>query len=156
MSGLDVRIVKLDHMRVASAYGFGRSPEGQAWEKLIAWAKPKGLLQDPEKYRIFGFNNPNPAPGSPNYGYEFWITVGPEVEPEGDVRIQDFGGGLYAVTRCQGVTTIGDTWKKLGAWVEDSQYRWARHQWLEEHIGPADAPHDEETLVLDLFFPIAE
>lgn len=156
MSELKVRIVRLEPMRVASVHALGASPERDALGKLLAWAEPKGLLSDHETHRIFGFDNPNPSPGSPNYGYEFWITVGPEVEPEGEVRIQDFDGGLYAVTRCQGVSNIGATWKTLGTWVEDSKYRSARHQWLEEHIGPADAPQDEEALVLDLFFPIAE
>ena len=64
MSELDVRIVKLEPMRVASAHALGESPEHDAIEKLIAWAKPKGLLEDPEKHRVFGFNNPDPSPGS--------------------------------------------------------------------------------------------
>jgi hypothetical protein len=42
MSELEIRIVELEPMRVASVYGFGESPELQAWEKLIAWAGPKG------------------------------------------------------------------------------------------------------------------
>jgi DNA gyrase inhibitor GyrI len=154
MSELEVRIVKLEPMRVASVYGFGESPEGEAWEKLVAWAKPKGLLDDLEQHRIFGFNNPNPSPGSPNYGYEFWIVVGPDVEPEGEVRIQGFLGGLYAVTRCQGVDNITETWKQLVKWGADSKYKHASHQWLEEHLGPVDRSLDD--LLLDLYAPIAE
>ena len=70
MSQLDVRIVKLEPMTVASAYGFGKEPEGIASRKLVAWAKPKGLFDDPAQHPTFGFNNPDPSPGSPNYGYE--------------------------------------------------------------------------------------
>lgn len=156
MSGLEVRIVKLEPMRVASVYGFGESPEHQAWEKLMAWAGPKGLLDDLEQHRIFGFNNPDPSPGSPNYGYEFWIIVGSDVEPEGEVRVKGFSGGLYAVTRCQGVDNITRTWKQLVAWLNDSKYKRAGHQWLEEHLGPVGTPQDEEELLLDLYAPIAE
>ena len=154
MSELEVRIVELEPMRVASVHAYSASPEHDAWNKLIAWAKPQGLLDDPETHRIFGFDNPSPSPGSPNYGYEFWIAVGPEVEPEGEVKIKDFSGGLYAVARCKGVENIGPTWKRLVVWGEESKYRHARHQWLEEHIGSADAPQDEEGLVLDLYMPI--
>ena len=25
--------------------------------------------------RLFGYNNPDPTPGSSNYGYDVWITV---------------------------------------------------------------------------------
>jgi DNA gyrase inhibitor GyrI len=141
-------------MRVASVHGFGESPESQAWDKLIAWAGPKGLLDDVEKHRIFGFDNPNPSPGSPNYGYEFWIVVDPDVEPDGDVRIVGFRGGLYAVARCEGLGNIGRVWQDLVGWREDSKYRGGSHQWLEEHIGPVEASQDPDALVLDLYLPI--
>ncbi len=163
MSNLDVQIVKLEPMRVASVWGFGESPENVAWSKLKAWAEPKGLLDDPEKHPIFGFNNPNPSAGSPNYGYELWIAVDRDVEPEDDVRLLDFAGGLYAVTRCVVPTgnydVIGATWRQLVAWREDGRYRHARHQWLEKS---APLPRDEDgsplpgiEFVLDLYLPIA-
>lgn len=157
MSDLDVRIIKLETMRVVSLYGFGEQPEIEAWEKLIAWAKPRGYLGTPDEHRIFGFNNPDPSPGSPNYGYELWITVGPEVQPEGEVRVQQFDGGLYAVTRClvrQGnFEIIGNTWKKLVAWREESKYESGQYQWLEETIQEHGLPGDDFTL--DLYLPIA-
>jgi DNA gyrase inhibitor GyrI len=157
MSELNVRIVKLAPMRVASFWGFSESPETEAWEKLLAWATPRGLLENPEKHRLFGFNNPNPSAGSPNYGYEVWIVVDPDAEPEGNERILDFDGGLYAVTRCevpQGqFDVIGETWKRLVAWREDGKYKCGTHQWLEESL-PMDLPGLE--FVLDLYLPIAE
>ena len=154
MGELQVRIVKLEAMRVASAWGFGQGPEIKAWKNLEAWAKPKGLLDGPAEHRIFGFNNPNPSAGSPNYGYEFWIAVGPDVEPKGEIKVKDFNGGLYAVTRCKGVENIHPTWQKLVTWLEDSKYRGAHHQWLEEHLSEIDAPPDE--LLIDLYAPVVE
>ena len=157
MSKLDVRIVQLEPMRVASVWGFGKEPETIAWEKLEAWARPKGLRDKPEEHRVFGFNNPNPSAGSPNYGYEVWIEVGSGVEPEGDIRILGFDGGLYAVTRCEvpdgEYDVISATWKKLVAWREDSKYKCGNHQWMEESI-PIESPGIE--FVLDLYLPIAE
>ena len=156
MSELEVRIVRLEPKRVASVHAFGESPEHAAWDKLIAWAKAKSLLEEPIEYRIFGFNNPDPSPGSPNYGYEFWITVGPDVEPGGEATIKEFSGGLYAVTRCKGAPNIGKTWHQLGTWCENSKYQYASHQWLEEHMAPpAVTPHNDEGLVLDLYLPLA-
>jgi len=148
-------------MRVASAHAYSASPENDAWEKLIAWAGAKGFTGDLQTHRIFGFNNPNPSPGSSNYGYEFWITVGLDVEPEEDVRIKEFGGGLYAVTRCEvkgePYNTIPATWKHLVQWLVDSKYRLANHQWLEEHFWPpANTTQQTEELILDLYAPIAK
>jgi DNA gyrase inhibitor GyrI len=154
---MKVNIVKLEPMRVASVLSFGREPENEAWAKLIAWAKPKGLLDDREHHRIFGFNNPDPAPGSPNYGYEFWIAVGPDAQLEGEVEIKDFAGGLYAVARCevQGkpYETIPAAWKKLVLWRENSPYKGAGHQWLEEHVSGQNTGDDWN---LDLYLLIAE
>ena len=150
-----VRIVKLEPMRVASVHGFGEQPEQLAWNKLEAWAGPKGYLDDPARHRIFGFNNPNPSAGSPNYGYEFWIQVGPDVDPDGEARIVDFAGGAYAVSR---IEVIGDAydvipegWKRLHRWCEEQGMRFGNHQWLEEHIG---APGAASGLTLDLYLPV--
>ena len=155
MNELVVRIVKLEPLRVASFHGFGPNPEHLAGRRLAAWAEPRGYLADLAHHRIFGFNNPNPSPGSPNYGYEFWLTVGPEVEPEGEMRVLDFAGGLYAVTRCRGVESIGETWARLVGWLTGSRYGHAEHQWLEEHINPT-FPEAEDALILDLYAPVAE
>ena len=155
MENTAIRIVRLEPFRAASFYGFGASPEEQAFGKLQAWAGPRGYLADLAQHRIFGFNNPNPSSGSPNYGYEFWMVVGAEVEAAGDMRVLDFPGGLYAVTRCQGGDNIGPTWGRLVQWLTGSRYRHAGHQWLEEHIN-ATFPVPGEELILDLYAPIAE
>ncbi len=163
MSESQVRIVKLEPIHVASLHGFGKEPENQAWEKLTAWAKPKGYLDDLQTHRIFGFNNPNPSPGSPNYGYEFWMVVGKDEKPEGEAEIKDFAGGLYAVTRCNVKDDPGreipEAWQKLAHWRENSQYSMGSHQWLEEHVSPEQG----EGMVtpaglfeLDLYLPIVE
>ncbi len=151
MSELAVRIVELEPMRVASVLGFSATPEKDAHEMMMGWARPKGLLDKP--FRWFGFNNPNPSPGSPHYGYEVWLPVDQDVPGAGDVRIKQFSGGLYAVTRCEGLQNIGERWQQLVAWVEDSHYQCAQHQWLEE-LFTVDATRLEE-YVFDLYLPIA-
>jgi DNA gyrase inhibitor GyrI len=133
----EISIIKLAPMRVASAWAFGNSPELEAWGKLMAFAKAKGLLKPESKSRIFGFNNPNPSEGSPNYGYEFWITVAEDVQPEGDIHILDFSGGLYAVAPFEEpdsdyYITVPAAWQRLDAWVGGSQYQTGNYQWLEE------------------------
>ena len=103
---------------------------------------------------FFGFNNPSPEPDSPNYGYEQWMTVGPYVTGGAGVQIKEFAGGLYAVTRCEGLQTITDTWHWLATWCEGSPYVMGQHQWLEECFTPG--AERIEDYVFDLFLPIAE
>ena len=116
MPEIDVRIVNLPKMRMLSAYGFGKEPEGIAWEKLRHIMLEHNMLKDGKFPTTYGFNNPNPCHGSPNYGYEIWLPVGEEIEPEGDLRIVDFCGGLYAVARFKDLNNIGDVWGQLVRW----------------------------------------
>lgn len=159
MSENKVRIITLEPMHVASAHGFGTEPEGIAWDKILAFVEEKGLTSV-EGTRYFGFNNPNPSATSPNYGYEQWVTIAPEVkattdvDAAADIEIKDFPGGLYAVVRCKGIENIGKAWQQLTGWVENSGYKRSHHQWLEEMLTLPSTPESE--FVLDLYMPIAE
>ncbi len=154
MSELDVRIIRLEPIHVAASYGFGSGPEGIAWEKMFAFVDEKGLRQDGQNHRYFGFNNPSPTPGSPNYGYEQWVTVAPDATTAGDIKIKDFDGGLYAVARCQ-LKNITQAWQELVAWRAKSPYRPSNHQWLEECIfGEQGLKEPNEEQEFDLYLPI--
>ena len=154
MGDLEVRIIRLEPQRVAATYGFGASPEPLAWDQMIAFVREKGLDQQGKTPRYFGFNNPNPAPGSPNYGYEQWVTVDAGVEGTQDAKIKEFSGGLFAVTRTT-LRTIGEDWQKLVLWSEASQYRIANQQCLEEMLTPPGSPGEiNEDMQLDLYLPV--
>jgi len=158
MEKQDVRIITLPAMRVASFYAFSSSPESEAIDEAVKWAKSNGLWQEPPALRIFGFNNPDPTPGSPNYGYELWLTIGPDVKPGTDVKVKDFSGGKYAVLLCDVSgdpwDIIPSTWQKLVKWLETSHYTHGNHQWLEEHLSRSDSI--EQGFILDLYLPISE
>lgn len=158
MNELEVRIITLEPVYVAAAHGYGPGPEGIAWEKITAYIQQNRLLEDGQTHRFFGFNNPDPSPGSPNYGYEQWVTVSPDAQPGDEVELKQFSGGLYAVTRAS-LAEIGETWQKLVAWRERSAYHYGGHQWLEEMLTyDPDKTVDDmgiENVILDLYMPIA-
>ncbi|HBY06856.1 MAG TPA: hypothetical protein DEH22_03390 [Chloroflexi bacterium] len=153
MTEIEVRIVNLEPMRVISAYGFGAEPESIAWEKIKTFAQKNNLQLENNSTTTFGFNNPNPSVGSPNYGYEIWLPVDEIIQPEGDLRLVGFRGGLYAVTTFKGLENIGEVWGKLAKWAEGSKYKRAHHQWLEELTTYGLSP---EEYVFNLYLPIAE
>ncbi|MBI9046975.1 MAG: GyrI-like domain-containing protein [Anaerolineaceae bacterium] len=153
---LDINIVQLESIHVASAYGFGDSPEAIVWKKVLDWADSKCIWDKIESTRFFGFNNPSPSPGSPSYGYEQWVTVPENSESEVEMTIKEFSGGLYAVLRCQGIANVGNYWEKLVNWRENSAYHSAAHQWLEEMISDPREMEDLEKIILDLYLPISE
>jgi DNA gyrase inhibitor GyrI len=140
---IEVKIVHLAPMYVVSFPAYGPAPEEEGLEKLISWAKPLGLLNDPENHRIFGFDTAGPSPASENRGYEFWIEVAPGFQAQGDVKIRMFSGGKYAVYRIAKVgnpwETIPAAWQALVLWQEDSPYKIGTAQCLEQHFGLTDA-----------------
>jgi DNA gyrase inhibitor GyrI len=131
----NVKFVKLPGLQVASALGYGEQPETPAWQKLLSWMRAHQLLGNLANHRFFGFNNPNPSPGSPNYGYEQWGTVPDHVQADGDIKVFDFPGGFFATMECQ-LTNIGETWGELVNWQAGSKYRMAPGQCLEECLTP--------------------
>jgi len=166
MNNLGVKIIQLEPMRVATTLGFGTTPEIIAWNKIISYAKMYNYLDDLKSHRFFGFNNPSPSPGSPNYGYEQWMTVGPEAQADKDISILDFAGGTYAVARCEGLENIGTVWQNLVAWHEDSQYLKPPnyYQCLEEVLNPEvfitteghfnDSEDAHRQVRFDLYLPV--
>jgi DNA gyrase inhibitor GyrI len=155
MSELEVHIERLEPMRVASVRVVSETPEREAWKKLREWAEPLGLLEDIDKNPVFGFNNPSPTPDRREYGYEFWISIGPDIEPEGEVRVKEFPGGLYAVTKCAllGDPNILETWKLLWEWILTSKFNHRKTHELEKPQNPLSP---EEDLILDLYLPVEE
>jgi AraC family transcriptional regulator len=150
----DVRIVRLEPMRVAAFYGYSETPENDAHQQCTAWLIEMGLYDHPDSYRSFGFNNPDPTPGSPKYGYEIWIPIEADMDIREDVKTKEVPGGLYGVTACDSLETIGQDWKRLLIWREASQYKLGSHQCLEELLTKSES--DTGDYRFDLFIPIVE
>lgn len=148
--GMEIKIVELPPMKVASFRAVSESPEHEAAQMLASWAQEKGLLGDLEKNPVFGFNNPNPTEGKKEYGYEFWIKVDEGYEEEG-VIFKDIEVGRYAVTTCESLSIIGERWMQLVEWVKNSEYEWREGECLEKTHN-FNASDDE--LVLDIYIPI--
>jgi DNA gyrase inhibitor GyrI/DNA-binding transcriptional ArsR family regulator len=157
VNNLDVRIIELGPMRVASVREISKTPENDAWQKIQPWAEKLGLFNNLEKNPVFGFNNPDPSPDKEEYGYEFWIKIDPEIQPEGEIAVKDFSGGLYAVTTTRLLVNdenVIPAWKQLGEWVKQSKkYDFGEFPCLEKALNPRASPED---LVLDLYCPIKE
>lgn len=154
---MKVEIVTLKPMRVVSFHAMGETPEYKALEKLINWAKPKGLLNDRELYPIFGFNNPNPIEGKKEYGYEFWIHIDDDIIPSKEITTKKFEGGKFAVTRCEVMGNpeiIPKTWERLAEWIQKSKYRCGGPYWFEKFISPNDLIIQNENFIIDLYFPV--
>ena len=158
---MEVRLERLETMRAAHVHAFSESPEEDAWKKMVAWAKPKGLLEEDSGTRVFG-RNTYPTDATEPHGYEFFLTVGAEVEAEGDIDIQEIPGGLYAVLRFEGLENMKDAWERLWNWIKESEHEhigWQKgeHGWhngFEEHLNPLE--ESMQKWIFDLWVQLKE
>jgi DNA gyrase inhibitor GyrI len=156
MAALDVRIIELPVLRVASTYGFGASPEMTALEHMRQFLLSAGLWKDVETLQLYGFNNPDPEPDNPEYGYEQWVVVPEDVKGTDQIEIKSFSGGLYAVSRCEGTPNIYRVWHELQSWQKVSSFDAGAHQWLERWINPTQGWLSAGEMVMDLYLPIVK
>jgi len=157
----EVRLERLESMRAAHVHAFSETPEEDAWRRMEAWARPRGLLEEGSGARVFG-RNTYPTDEPEPHGYEFFLTVGPGIEPEGDVEMVEMPGGLYAVLRFRGLDNNREAWERLWGWIGESEYehvgwRKGEHVWydgFEEHLNPLEELRDE--WVFDLWVQLKE
>lgn len=138
---MEVRLERLKTLRAAYTHVFSDTPEEDAGRKIIEWAKSKGLMEKSVGARLFG-RNTYPTEKPEPHGYEFYLTIAHDIEPEGDIEKREIPGGLYAVLRFKDLDKMGEAWKKLWKWIEESEYEhvgWKKeeHGWVngfEEHL----------------------
>jgi DNA gyrase inhibitor GyrI len=158
---MEVRLERLPAMRAAHVHAFSESPEEDAWRKMEAWAGPLGLLEEGSGTRVFG-RNTYPTTEPESYGYEFFLTVGPDVEPGDGIDLREIPGGLYAVLRFEGLDNMGEAWERMWDWIGGSEHEhmgWRKeeHGWcdgFEENLTPLEkAP---EKWMFDLWVQLEE
>ena len=158
---MEVRLERLETMRAAYVHAFSETPEEDAWRKMVAWAKPKGLLEEGLGTRVFG-RDTYPTDKPEPHGYEFFLTVGPDVEPEGDIDIREIPGGLYAALRFKGLNNIKDAWERMWSWIDESDYEyigWKKGEYgwcngFEEHLNPLE--ESMKDWIFDLWVQLKE
>lgn len=118
---LNVRIILLPPMTVASYHCIGSDPEGQVLGVMTDFAQKIRLYEIKPDARMFGFNRPNPGVlEDGTHGYEVWVTVPENMElPEPLVKKHYGGGRLYAVLSIR--FPEFQLWGDLINWVNNSE-----------------------------------
>lgn len=136
-----VRIVLLPPYTVASYQFTGDAPEEVVGEVMCAFIRSSKLYEKKPDARLFGFNHPDPEPGSDYHGYEDWVTIPDDMEVPAPLVRKHFPGGLYAAY----AINFPDfhEWKFLVKWVENNETYQANYHdrarkdmggCLEEHL----------------------
>lgn len=155
---MDVTIERRKPLRVAYARATGPYTQSstEAWNKLMALGGPKGLFRPGARY--FGVGHDDPSTTAPELiRYDACVSVGPEVEPEGELGVMELPGGDYAVARHKGpYEEMEKSYMWLyGVWLPQSGREPAPGPGYEEYLNsPENTPPQE--LLTEISLPLAD
>lgn len=154
---MDAQIKALDPVRVAfvRAQGpYAKSAE-TAWQKLCGWAGRKGLFSP--NTRFIGVSYDDPDITQPDkIRYDACLTLTKDLPPEGEVGMQEIGGGLFAVTVVRGPyeKSLAPAYARLcGEWVPKQGYRLRIGPSLEVYLNDPDQVKPED-LLTEIYVPV--
>lgn len=119
---VEVRIEKLPAMRIAYVRHTGPYDQcGTAWEKLMRWAGPRGLLGPGMTMLGISHDDPDVTPPE-KLRYDAALVVPEGTAAEGEVGVRDIEAGEYAVVTHMGpYSTLNETYTRLcGEWMPSS------------------------------------
>jgi len=152
---MDVQVKKVDPMRVAFVRHVGPYKEvGPTWQKLCAWAGPRGLFGPQTTFVGLCHDDPEVTPPD-KIRYDACLTVGDDVQPEGEVGVQEIPGGDYATTVHHGpYEKLADTYAQLcGQWLPGSGREMRSGPGFEIYRNsPQDTP--PEDLITEVYVPL--
>lgn len=148
---VEVRVETVAPMRVAFVRHIGPyAAVGSAWERLFRWAMSRGQLGPQLCMLGVVYDDPEVTPPD-RVRYDACLTVGSTCSPEGDVGVQEIGGGDFAIVEHRGpYDRLGETYARLcGEWLPASGCELRTAPPFEAYLNsPRDsAPEELRTLV---------
>jgi AraC family transcriptional regulator len=153
---LDVRSERVNPMRVAFIRHVGPYSEvGKTWGRLMSWAGRQGLLRGRPSLLGIVYDDPEVTPPK-KIRYDACIVVDGAFQAEGEIGLQEIGGGEFAVTTHHGqYDRLSETYAQLlGQWLPGSGRELGAAPGFEIYRNaPTDTmPSDLRT---DIYIPLA-
>ena len=155
---MDVSISRKSAMRVAFTRATGpyRQSAVEAWKKMMAWAGPRRLFTPETKF--IGIGHDDPSTTAPErIRYDACITVGTDVEADGEAGVMEIPSGEYATVIHKGPYDQAiKTYKWFfGEWLPKSGREASMRPGYEVYLNdPQTTP--SEALLTEINIPLEE
>ncbi len=153
---LNVAVKELPALRVAYITHIGPFPGVKdAFERLMRWAGPRGLLRFPETKMLAVYHDNPDVTDAGKLRSSACITVPESVKPEGEVNVMTIPGGLFAVGRFEiAPTQFGEAWDAfMGGWLPESGYQPDDRMCYEVYLNDP-REHPQGKFIIDICEPI--
>jgi len=144
----DVEVVTMNFGRVLSLRHTGPYVECcTTWERLCAWAGPKGLIGPQTKFLGLCYDDPE-VTDEDKIRYDASMTIESDIEVEGDIFVQNVPSGKYAKTLHKGpYEKLAEAYADIcGRWVPDNKYLLKHSPSIEIYLNCPDDTAPEELL----------
>ncbi|MDY0392650.1 MAG: GyrI-like domain-containing protein [Candidatus Bipolaricaulis sp.] len=152
---MTVEVKELPELHVACIRHVGSYNRiGSAFEKLMHWAGPRGLLRFPETKVLAVYHDDPDVVEEANLTSSACITVPTGTSVGGDVEAMTVPGGLFAVAHVEiAADQFGAAWNALMEWLATSGYRPDDRMCYEVYLNDHET-HPERKFILDICEPI--
>ena len=152
---MEVEVRQLPAMRVAAVRHTGPYQEcGGAWKTVCEWADAKGLLGPGTKFIGMSYDDPEVTP-TDKIRYDACVSVGPDVEGDGEVFVSEIVGGEYAYAMHTGAyNRLNETFTHIcGIWGPGSGREFRNAPCLEIYLDDCERTPEKE-LRTEVYVPL--
>ena len=151
----DVADIHVAYIRHIGPYAGDQQLFKTLFNKLCAWAGPRGLLSFPEtKFIAVYFDNPEITDES-KLRTDVCITVPPETRTDGEIGKAILPAGKYAIAHFEiSPDKYADAWKAVyGGWFPESGYQPDDRPCFEMYLNDPET-HPEGKHIVDIYAPV--
>lgn len=127
----------------------------QLFDKLFAWAGPKGILPE---YFIASYQDDYNTTPPEEWVLNLCMPIKEDVEVEGEIQKKVLPGGKYAVMRAEleGPQEYGPAWEAIVKWANENGYEPSYDQPSYEYYLNNPEDHPEKHHILDVCLYVKE
>lgn len=127
---------------------------GEAYGKLMQWAGPRGLLNNPNFKSVTVYHDDPSVTKIENVRQSACITVEGNVKTEGEFGNLTIPGGKYVVGRFEiNDTQFTESWNSVCVWLSESGYQPDDRNAYELYHNNHEE-HPEKKFILDICIPV--
>lgn len=150
-----IEIKQMPELNLAYVKHVGQFDQiGQAYEKLMRWAGPKGLLGGPNFNTVTVYHDDPQVTEISKVRQSAALTINDDVKVDGEVGKMKVDAGKFAVGRFEiGVMEFKNAWDSMCVWVEENGYTATDGDYYELYHND-HTQHPEQKFILDICIPV--
>jgi AraC family transcriptional regulator len=151
----NVAIREMPELQLAYVSHMGNFDQiGKAYERLMRWAGPKGLLNQPNLKTVTVYHDDPQVTEIAKVRQSAGITVDQEISTDGEVGFMKIPKGKFAVGRFEiSDKEFEQAWNSMCVWIADHGYQSREKDYYELYHND-HMEHPERKFILDICIPV--